>query len=613
MSVTGLGRIATAEKMSVNQLQEALENKTLPAYIAVPLLEEKMDMNSRMQAMAAMQQAQQPRIPIGQRVMQRAAAESGIDQLPSNLPVVRGAGGGIVAFEDGGEVIHAQDGLYVNPYLANYIRQMETGGLRDPDAAVSPKGARGIMQIMPATAMKPGFGVPTIFDLADQAGIEYKGRTEDEAKRLLTNRNLNIAFGERYAGAMQKKFGDNPVLAAAAYNAGPGAVERAGGVPNIAETQKYVAGISPERFAQASESVRGARREQLQDLSKGIKEALPSVSGIAGINAPIPIAGEGATQEERDRAAILGTMGKFNAAAADVATLIPRAFTGVANTGIIRPLRAITGYNIPYAKDIFAPEGSDITSMTPFTDRYVRTAQAAPAAKERDLGLQRQYEAQDIQEGEAGRALSKPVALPTALAAAPEAKPEEDSDIAALRKSIAARRGELGKQREQDKYMALLAAGLGMMGGTSRYAAENIGKGALQGVASMQAARREQREAEQDVLASELGLSRATLYEKMRLDQIKSNKDIAAAKNAISQQLADLKQQQGYRDAVDMWENSAARGALEKDVAKRYGKNWQQDDKAKLELQMARNRYIQELLRGGRTAGIPTYSQMMGQ
>lgn len=104
MSVTGLGRIATAEKMSVSQLQEALENKTLPAYIAVPLLEEKMDMNSRMQAMAAMQQARQPRIPIGQRVMQRAAAESGIDQLPSNLPVVRGAGGGIVAFEDGGYV-----------------------------------------------------------------------------------------------------------------------------------------------------------------------------------------------------------------------------------------------------------------------------------------------------------------------------------------------------------------------------------------------------------------------------------------------------------------------------------------------------------------------------
>lgn len=542
MSVTGLGRIATAEKMSISQLQEALENKTLPAYIAVPLLEEKMDMNSRMQAMAAMQQARQPRIPIGQRVMQRATAESGIDQLPTNLnPTQDLAGGGIIAFEDGGEVIHAQDGLYVNPYLAEYIREKETGGLRDRDAAVSPKGARGIMQIMPATAMKPGFGVPTIFDLADQAGIEYKGRTEDEAKRLLTNRNLNVAFGERYAGAMQKKFGDNPVLAAAAYNAGPGAVERAGGVPNIAETQKYVAGISPERFAAASESVRSARREQM---------GLPSLPAKPAPAQPIPGA-----------AAAIEQVGDITARG--VAEDRQRQFMDILAGRAPVPKRATP---------------NDPTLM----------AQAAPP------GLP---------------SAPKPAAAPPT----PEAKPEEDSDIAALRKSIAARRGELGKQREQDKYMALLAAGLGMMGGTSRYAAENIGKGALQGVASMQAARREQREAEQDVLASELGLSRATLYEKMRLDQIKSNKDIAAAKNAISQQLADLKQQQGYRDAVDMWENSAARGALEKDVAKRYGKNWQQDDKAKLELQMARNRFIQELLRGGRTAGIPTYSQMMGQ
>ena len=43
-----LGRIATAERMSVDQLKEALQNKTLPAYIAIPLIEEKMDMTSRM-------------------------------------------------------------------------------------------------------------------------------------------------------------------------------------------------------------------------------------------------------------------------------------------------------------------------------------------------------------------------------------------------------------------------------------------------------------------------------------------------------------------------------------------------------------------------------------
>jgi hypothetical protein len=107
MSVTGLGRIATAEKMSVSQLQEALKNKTLPAYIAVPLLEEKMDMQERMQKSAMMQQQaqQQQQAPIADRVMQRAAMAPGIDRLPTNLaPTQEYAGGGIVAFGEGGEV-----------------------------------------------------------------------------------------------------------------------------------------------------------------------------------------------------------------------------------------------------------------------------------------------------------------------------------------------------------------------------------------------------------------------------------------------------------------------------------------------------------------------------
>jgi hypothetical protein len=99
---SALGRIAMADRMSVDQLKEALQNKTLPAYIAIPLIEEKMDMQDRMSNSMAMQQApKQP--PIAERVMQRAEA-SGIDQLPTNLEPVRGAAGGIVAFDEGGEV-----------------------------------------------------------------------------------------------------------------------------------------------------------------------------------------------------------------------------------------------------------------------------------------------------------------------------------------------------------------------------------------------------------------------------------------------------------------------------------------------------------------------------
>lgn len=119
MSVTGLGRIAMAEKMSVSQLQEALQNKTLPAYIAAPLLEEKLNMQERMQKSAMMQQqAQQQQAPIVDRLMQRAAMGPGIDRLPTNLtPTREYAGGGIVAFGEGGEVPR-----YAGPYYGSLVK-----------------------------------------------------------------------------------------------------------------------------------------------------------------------------------------------------------------------------------------------------------------------------------------------------------------------------------------------------------------------------------------------------------------------------------------------------------------------------------------------------------
>ena len=138
MSVSGLGRIAMADKMSVDQLREALQNRTLPAYIAVPLIEEKLDMNKRMQAMAAMQQAQQQQPPIAEQVMQRAATEGGIESLPTRLASAEGmAGGGIVAFEDGGyvnEPIRFQNlGLVPNvPNATNFVGSLGGGNNVDP-------------------------------------------------------------------------------------------------------------------------------------------------------------------------------------------------------------------------------------------------------------------------------------------------------------------------------------------------------------------------------------------------------------------------------------------------------------------------------------------------
>lgn len=103
----------------------------------------------------------------------------------------------------------------LDPRLLQAIAHVES---RHDPGAVSPKGAMGLMQVMPATAARFGVREP----------------------RALLDPRVNLYVAGAYLAWLHDRFDDDLVRVLAAYNAGEGAVAAAGGVPAFPETQAYV-------------------------------------------------------------------------------------------------------------------------------------------------------------------------------------------------------------------------------------------------------------------------------------------------------------------------------------------------------------------------------------
>ncbi len=117
-----------------------------------------------------------------------------------------------IARDHGPAILRATIGTQVSPALVLAVISVESAGR---SGAVSHAGAQGLMQLIPATAAR--FGVEDAFDPTQ-----------------------NIRGGVAYLDWLMGNFDRDIVLALAGYNAGEGAVARAGGVPPYPETRDYV-------------------------------------------------------------------------------------------------------------------------------------------------------------------------------------------------------------------------------------------------------------------------------------------------------------------------------------------------------------------------------------
>ncbi|MEJ6392434.1 lytic transglycosylase domain-containing protein [Gymnodinialimonas sp. 2305UL16-5] len=117
-----------------------------------------------------------------------------------------------IAEEHGREILAATIGTSISPAFVLAVIAAESAGQNEAESGA---GAQGLMQLIPDTAER--FGVDDPFDPAQ-----------------------NIRGGVAYLDWLMERFDRDPLLVLAAYNAGEGAVSRAGGVPNYEETRTYV-------------------------------------------------------------------------------------------------------------------------------------------------------------------------------------------------------------------------------------------------------------------------------------------------------------------------------------------------------------------------------------
>jgi hypothetical protein len=640
--------IANPDDYSIDTLTNGVQNGTVPAYIGVPLIQEKMLAQKKQAAlMGGAPQGEEP--PIAQQILGEAAQNTGLEGLSTGLPAEEGyAPGGIIAFAEGGYADDEEDddeigmsedekqlfnilrsrmasgneyeemaGLGALPAgqaaretkregiaqltkegtpagdLINKIMMKESGGRRfdkDGNLLTSPKGAQGEMQVMPGTARDPGYGIRPA----------RAGDADDLAR-----------VGREYFNVMLDKYKD-PKLAAIAYNWGPGNTDKwlmAGADPSKLprETQKYSADMA------AGGEV---RRFQVGGVNNPFnKYASPEIANQIGIiDRQIIDADEEIKLFKNNQPPVgsqefMGWKQKLNQVMARRNALEVGYKNLAEQTGAARPYM---GNMMQQGTGVGKPP--EILKTPPPVRPTQNKISEAPIAPEMSM----------VNPDEAAIAAEKaaryqPPVEPAKVEEPASVNPMGDY-LGEFATDLRNQRAENIKNKETNKYLALLQAGLGMMGGTSRYAGANIGQGASQGVAAYMAGRKQESADDRALQQGMLGLSRASLYDKMHSEDIKrrvaadksrekfqnaqlglKEQDISVNRQKVAalEKAAKAKNASIYGKLFKEFDDTKDAGIIQADLTKRYGKKWMEDAKATAEYKLRKTQSIAEIMLGG--------------
>ena len=206
--------------------------------------------------------------------------------------------------------------------LIRAVIRQETGWLRNPDrqaTITSPAGAVGVMQIMPSTGK--GLGLS-------------RDDLNDPAK--------NIDAGTKYLSQLMRQFSGDIAKVAAAYNAGPGAVQKYGGTPPYKETQDYVAKVT-QYYKEYSNQVVAA-------TNTATKAATAQATASAAVSATVS-----------KSVNLLPKTAAIDPAKADKTILTGAPTTGTVTSAFGMRTHPISGqYKQHDGVDIAAPAGTDV-------------------------------------------------------------------------------------------------------------------------------------------------------------------------------------------------------------------------------------------------------------